>query len=96
MYTSHLEQDRIYAWVMMIFACILFFALFPLFMLTGFASVLAILIYRGAAFITWRSPRDCVSPLSWLAFEWNYQGLGGQQTGMRVLGLEVAYRGMLR
>ena len=96
MYTVHIAQDRYHAWVMMAFACILFLVVFPFFIVTGLISALAVLAYRGPAFVSWRSPTDCVSPLSWAAFEWDYQGLGGKQTGMRALGLEVSYTGLLR
>lgn len=82
--------------VMMIFAAILFLAVFPLFLLMGVVSAIAVAIYRGSAYVSWRSPSDCVSPMSWAASEWDYQGFGGQQTGIRALGIEVAYNGVLR
>lgn len=85
-----------YAIVMMTFAAILFLAVFPIFLLIGFVSAIAVAVCRGSHFVSWRPPSDCVTPLSWAASEWNYQGLGGKQTGIRALGLEVAYNGMLR
>ena len=96
MYTVHIAQDRYYAWVMMAFASFLFLAVFPLFVVIGFVSAIAVLAYRGSNFVTWRSPKDCVSPLAWAAYEWNYQGLGGKQTGLRALGIEVSFNGLLR
>jgi hypothetical protein len=96
MFTSYLEQDRYFAWVMMAFASILFFVLFPLFLVVGLISLLAVFANRGPRFIAWRAPKDCVTLLSWLAFEWDYEGLGGRQYGMRVLGFDIAYNGVLR
>ncbi|HKO88253.1 MAG TPA: hypothetical protein VJU83_07000 [Burkholderiales bacterium] len=96
MYTVHIAEDRCYAWVMMAFAAFLFLAVFPIFLMIGLLSALVVLIYRGSDFVTWRSPKDCVSPLSWAVYEWDYQGLGGKQTGLRALGVEVAFNGLLR
>lgn len=90
------RPDRCYAVVMMVFAGILFLAMFPLFLLIGLVSAFGVLAYRGPAFVSWRSPAECITPLSWAASEWNYQGLGGHQSGIRALGIEVAFNGVLR
>lgn len=96
MFTVRLSEDRCYAWVMMAFAVILFLAVFPLFLVIGLVSAIAVLAYRGSDFVTWRSPRDCITGLAWLADEWDYEGLGGKQSGLRALGVEVSFNGLLR
>ncbi|HKY03048.1 MAG TPA: hypothetical protein VJM53_10905 [Burkholderiales bacterium] len=96
MHSIQIREDRCYAWVMMIFAAILFLAMFPLFLLIGIFSAFAVLAYRGPAYVSWRSPTECITPLSWVASEWNYEGIGGHQSGIRALGVEVSFNGVLR
>lgn len=92
---SHAMEDRCYVTVMTVFATILFFVVFPIFVCVGLCSALAIYAYRGSQYVGWCKPDDCLNSLDWAFSEWDYYGLGGQQTGVRVFGIEVAYAGLL-
>jgi len=89
-------EQRHYATVMYIFVAIMFFSVFPLFLGFALLSAAAVAVFRGRYFVRWRAPEECLSTASWAADEWDYKGLGGRQTGLRALGLEVAFNGLLR
>lgn len=95
-YTTTQTEERLYAGVMTAFAGILFAVVFPAFVLTTLFAALGVAIYRGPQFVCWRSPSECVSLLNWAAFEWHYDGIGGLRSGVRALGVEVAFLGVVR
>lgn len=78
------------------YAVVVFTAVFPAFVLYVWTAAALIAVSRGQNFVQWRAPRHCAGLLHWLAFEWNYAGLGGTQKGARALGLEVSFAGVLR
>jgi len=89
-------QVRGFETVMRLYTGAIFAAIFPVFaLLTAFGAI-AVSLYRGPQFVRWRAPWQCMSLIHWAAFEWDYNGLGGRQTGARALGLEVSYSGVLR
>ena len=88
-------QERGYTTVMLMYTAVVFVAVFPVFLIVTLASAIMVSLYRGSHFVHWRAPHRCMGLLHWAAFEWDYNGLGGRQIGIRALGLEVSYSGML-
>jgi hypothetical protein len=66
-------------------------------MLGGVAYLLTLLVMtaRGRTCIAFASVAECQGIRSWLCSSWSFFAAGGQQTGMRVLGVEVALQGQL-
>jgi len=68
-------------------------------LLGGFAYLLTltllVVLARGRAFVSFASVSDCRGIRAWLCSSWSFFGAGGQQTGMRVMGIEVALQGQL-
>lgn len=92
----HRADDGCYTAVMQMYVVVVFAAIFPVFVLYVSGAAVLVAVYRGPNFVQWRAPRHCAGLLHWLAFEWDYAGLSGPQRGARVLGLEVAFDGVLR
>ncbi len=81
---------------MRMYAVVVFAAVFPAFVLYVWSAAVLVAVYRGPNFVQWRAPHHCAGLWHWLAFEWDYAGLGGTQRGARALGFEVAFDGVLR
>lgn len=50
-------------------------------------------LFRGPSALGWVSPIKTTGLSSWFHHSWDYFSNQGQQTGVRVLGLEIAFEG---
>jgi hypothetical protein len=56
---------------------------------------LLVLMARGRTCVAFTSVAECQGFRSWLCSSWSFFSAGGQQAGLRVLGIEVALQGQL-
>lgn len=61
---------------------------------TTLGALLTVLL-RGTAAVGWAWPSEVTSFDAWLYCSWNFFSNKGQQNGVRVLGLEIAFEGHL-
>lgn len=52
-------------------------------------------LLRGADAVSWAPPSAFGSFGLWLAYDWSFFSVGGQQSGLRFCGLEIALEGRL-
>jgi hypothetical protein len=68
-----------------LFGCVVFFAALAAFVVAA----------RGRSYLAYAKVSQCTSLAGWLCSSWNFFGAGGQQEGVRFIGLEVALQGRL-
>jgi hypothetical protein len=86
------ESKDAFLYVMLLAGAATFFAMWTVLLLV---QVGLVLLFRGPGFIDWVSPAACSSFSSWLGCSWHFFGKGGQQEGVRILGIGIAFQGVV-